>query len=46
VDLALGRWVFPRNEAKGKKTPRVVYLTQETKAITLPPARLSNLAFP
>jgi integrase len=34
VDLELGRWVFPKDEAKGKKTPRVVYLTQEAKAIT------------
>jgi len=27
VDLAGQRWVFPPSESKGKKTPRVVYLT-------------------
>ncbi|MDB4614148.1 site-specific integrase [bacterium] len=28
VDLANSRWVFPRREAKGKKAPRVVYLSE------------------
>ena len=27
VDLENRRWVFPRQEAKGKKAPRVIYLT-------------------
>jgi integrase len=33
VDLENGRIVFPPKESKGKKLPRVVYLTDEAKAI-------------
>lgn len=28
------RWVFPRDEAKGKKRPRIVYLSPRAEAIT------------
>ena len=34
VDLDGGRWVFPPAEAKGKKSYRVVYLTDRALAIT------------
>jgi integrase len=34
VDLAGGRWVFPPDEAKGKKRHRVVYLTDRAAEIT------------
>lgn len=29
VDVARQRWVFPKSESKGKRNPRVVYLTGE-----------------
>ena len=32
LDLANSRWVFPRSESKGKRSPRIVYLTE--KAVT------------
>lgn len=34
VDVPGERWVFPASEAKGKKTPRVIYLTPVALAIT------------
>ena len=34
VDLAGCRWVFPASESKGKKVPRVVYLTPKAMEIT------------
>jgi integrase len=34
VDLRNSRWVFPVKESKGKKTQRVVYLTEKALAIT------------
>ena len=34
VDLEGGRWVFPPDEAKGKKAHRVVYLTDRALEIT------------
>lgn len=34
VDLAGERWVFPASESKGKKVPRVVYLTPAALEIT------------
>lgn len=34
VDLAAGRWVFPASESKGKRAPRVVYLTPKAIEIT------------
>lgn len=34
VDLAASRWFFPASESKGKKTPRVVYLTPRALEIT------------
>lgn len=34
VDLPNARWVFPVSEAKGKKKPRVVYLSDKALAIT------------
>jgi integrase len=34
VDLKHQRWVIPRTEAKGKKAPRVVYLSEESVRIT------------
>jgi integrase len=34
VDLKNSRWVFPQKEAKGKRWPRVVYLTDTALAIT------------
>lgn len=34
VDLARQRWVFPKAEAKGKRQPRVVYLTEAALEIT------------
>jgi len=34
VDLAASRWVFPASESKGKKIPRVVYLTPKALEIT------------
>jgi len=33
VDLAGERWVFPQSESKGKKTPRVVYLSAKAVEI-------------
>ena len=34
VDLERRRWVFPKTEAKGKKKPRIVYLTDTALEIT------------
>ncbi|TWT78418.1 site-specific tyrosine recombinase XerC [Posidoniimonas polymericola] len=34
VDLKHSRWVIPASEAKGKRAPRVVYLTEKAQAIT------------
>jgi len=34
VDLAGSRWVFPSSESKGKRIPRVVYLTPAALEIT------------
>ncbi|MCB0337346.1 MAG: tyrosine-type recombinase/integrase, partial [Bdellovibrionales bacterium] len=34
VDLNHNRWVFPQSEAKCKKGPRIVYLTDEALAVT------------
>jgi integrase len=34
VDLDGGRWVFPPDEAKGKKAHRVVYLTERALEVT------------
>lgn len=34
VDLEHGRWVFPKEEAKGKKRIRIVYLPEKSLAIT------------
>lgn len=34
VDLAASRWVFPASESKGRKIPRVVYLTPKALEIT------------
>jgi integrase len=34
VDLARQRWVFPKSEAKGKREPRIVYLTDAALEIT------------
>ncbi len=34
VDLQNGRWTFPQNESKGKKAPRVIYLTEDALGIT------------
>ncbi|QDV43957.1 site-specific tyrosine recombinase XerC [Stieleria neptunia] len=34
VDLEYSRWVFPKEESKGKKTQRVVYLTEKALEIT------------
>jgi len=34
VDIAGNRWVFPASESKGKKIPRVVYLTPKALEIT------------
>ncbi|QDV79870.1 tyrosine-type recombinase/integrase [Botrimarina mediterranea] len=34
VDLANRRWVFPPSEAKGKRKPRIIYLTDKAMAIT------------
>jgi integrase len=34
VDIAASRWVFPASESKGKKIPRVVYLTPTALEIT------------
>ena len=34
VDLADERWVFPPSESKGKRTPRVVYLTPVALEVT------------
>lgn len=34
VDLERQRWVFPRSEAKGKKAPRIIYLSQKSLEIT------------
>ena len=34
VDLKNGRWLFPKNEAKGKRRARVVYLTESAIEIS------------
>lgn len=34
VDAANARWVFPTSEAKGKRIPRIVYLTPKAMEIT------------
>lgn len=34
VDLENARWVFPKEESKGKKHPRVIYLTDKALQIT------------
>ncbi len=34
VDLKNSRWVFPQSEAKGKKAPRIVYLSDASLEIT------------
>lgn len=34
VDLEHARWVFPQSESKGRRMPRVVYLSDESTAIT------------
>lgn len=34
VDMPHQRWVFPRTESKGKKAPRIVYLTDAAMTIT------------
>lgn len=34
VDLERRRWVFPKTEAKGKKKPRIVYLTDTALEVT------------
>jgi len=34
IDLRHQRWVFPKSESKGKRQPRVVYLTETAAAIT------------
>lgn len=34
VDLTNNRWVFPAEESKGKRTPRIVYLTERALEIT------------
>lgn len=34
IDLANSRWIFPAKEAKVKKRPRVIYLTEQVKQIT------------
>ena len=34
IDLKRKRWVFPKSEAKGKRQPRVVYLTEIALEIT------------
>ena len=35
VDLERRRWVFPKAEAKGKRKPRIVYLTDTAMEITI-----------
>ena len=34
LDLERARWVFPKSEAKGKKKPRIVYLSEKALEIT------------
>jgi integrase len=34
VQIEQGRWVFPRKQAKGKRQPRVIYLTDKAMEIT------------
>ncbi|MGL4511579.1 MAG: tyrosine-type recombinase/integrase, partial [Lacipirellulaceae bacterium] len=34
VDFENARWVFPRTESKGKRSPRVVYLSEDSLAVT------------
>ncbi|APZ93434.1 tyrosine-type recombinase/integrase [Fuerstiella marisgermanici] len=34
VDLANSRWLFPQQESKGKKAPRIVYLSEVALEIT------------
>lgn len=36
VDFTLGRIVFPKSEAKGKRSARIIYLTDEAAAILKP----------
>ncbi len=35
LDAAQQRWIFPQSEAKGKRTMRIVYLTDESLAISI-----------
>ena len=35
VDVANGRWVFPAEEAKGKRRARVVYLSDDSLKTTI-----------
>lgn len=34
VELQHARWVFPQSEAKGKRRPRIIYLTETAEEIT------------
>lgn len=34
VDLANSRWVFPKQEAKGKRAPRIIYLSEYAHRVT------------
>lgn len=34
VDLENSRWIFPKAESKGKKSPRIVYLSEQALSIT------------
>ncbi|TWT37442.1 site-specific tyrosine recombinase XerC [Posidoniimonas corsicana] len=34
VDLANSRWVFPKSESKGKRTPRIIYLSEYVLELT------------
>ena len=34
VDLPNARWVFPQSESKGKRSPRIIYLTEPALEIT------------
>jgi len=34
VDIARSRWVFPIKESKGKKQPRIVYLSPQAEEVT------------
>ena len=35
VDSKNGRWIFPQKEAKGKKSPRIIYLNDEALSISI-----------